>query len=240
MLKVAFPVNVHAPTATFEIAYGAIERPTHRSTTWDQAKFEVPGHRWADLSEGDYGVAVLNDSKYGWDVEGNTIRLTLLRSPESPDPEADRGIHEFTYSLLPHRGDWRERVVFAGMELNTPLLPQVTTPHPGRLPKLRSTVAVDRRNVIVDTVKMAEDGHGMIVRLYEAHGSRGPVKMTFTRPISQAEECNLLEEKCGDVDVEGFHIGFDIRPWQIRTFRIHLGESVTASAVVRTSGSARS
>lgn len=239
MLKVAFPVNVHAARATFEIAYGAIERPTHRSTSWDQARFEVPGHRWADLSEGDYGVAVLNDCKYGWDVEGDVLRLTLLRSPESPDPEADRGIHEFTYALLPHRGDWRERVVFAGMELNTPLLPQVTKPHAGRLPKLRSTVAVDRPNVVVDAVKMAEDGDGIIVRVYEAHGSRGPVKITFTRPVAQAEECNLLEDRCCDVEVEGFHIAFDIKPWEVRTFRIHLGESVTASAVLKASGKAK-
>ncbi len=238
MLKVAFPVNVHSPRATYEIAYGAIERPTHRSTSWDQARFEVPGHRWADLSEGDYGVAVLNDSKYGWDVEGDTIRLTLLRSPESPDPEADRGVHEFTYSLLPHRGDWRERVVFAGMELNTPLLPQVAKPHAGRLPKLRSTISVDRPNVIIDAVKMAEDGQGVVVRVYEAHGSRGPVKLTFTRPIAHAEECDLLEQRCADVDIKGFHIAFDILPWQVRTFRICLGESVTASAVVRASGSA--
>ena len=239
MLKVAFPVNVHSHRATFEIAYGAIERPTHRSTSWDQARYEVPGHRWADISEGDYGVAVLNDCKYGWDVEGDTIRLTLLRSPESPDPEADRGVHEFTYALLPHRGDWRERVVFAGMELNTPLLPQAAKPHAGRLPKLRSTVAVDRPNVIVDAVKMAEDGQGIIVRVYEAHGSRGPVKVTFTRPIAHAEECSLLEERIGDVVVEGFHIGFEIMPWEIRTFRILLGESVTASAVLKASGKAQ-
>jgi alpha-mannosidase len=239
MLKVAFPVNVHSPRATYEIAYGAIERPTHRSTSWDAAKYEVPGHRWADLSEGDYGVAVLNDSKYGWDIEGDTIRLTLLRSPESPDPEADRGIHEFTYALLPHRGDWRERVLYAGMELNSPLLAQVATPHPGRLPKLRSTIAVDRSNVIVDAVKLAEDGDGVIVRVYEAHGSRGPVKITFTRPIAHAEECNLLEEKCGEVEVEGFHIAFEMKPWELRTFRIRLGESVTASAVVTASGKAR-
>jgi alpha-mannosidase len=233
MLKVAFPVNVHSPRATYEIAFGAIERPTHRSTSWDAARYEVAGHRWADLSEGDYGVAILNDSKYGWDIEGDVMRLTLLRSPESPDPNADRGIHEFTYSLLPHRGDWRERVVYAGMELNTPLLAQVSTPHPGRLPKLRSTISVDRPNVIVDTVKLAEDGNGLIVRVYEAHGSRGPARLTFTRPIASAEECDLIEDRVADVETQGFQVCFDIRPWEIRTFRVALGEAVTAGAVVR-------
>lgn len=230
MLKVAFPVTVRSPRATYEIAFGAIERPTHRNTSWDQAQYEVSGHRWADLTEGDYGVAILNDCKYGWDIEGDVMRLTLLRSPESPDPEADRGMHVFAYSLLPHRGDWRERVVFAGHELNAPLLAQVTRPHSGRLPRLRSTISVDRPNVIVDTVKMAEDGKGLIVRVYEAHGSRGPVKITLTRPVASAHECNLLEEKIGPVRSSGYQILFDILPWQVRSFRVQPGESVTASA----------
>jgi len=233
MLKVAFPVNVHAPRATYEIAYGAIERPTHRNTSWDMARFEVSGHRWADLSEADYGVAILNDCKYGWDIHENVMRLTLLRSPESPDPEADRGTHEFTYSLLPHTGDWRQRVVYAGYELNVPLLARVADPHPGRLPKHRSTIAVDKPGVIVDTVKIAEDGQGLIVRVYEALGSRGPVKITFTRPVSKALECNLLEEPMGPVAASGFQIQFDILPWQVRTFRIYPGESVTAAAGVK-------
>lgn len=230
MLKVAFPVAVRAPRATYEIPFGAIERPTHRNTSWDAAQYEVAGQRWADLSEGDYGVAILNDCKYGWDIEQDVMRLTLLRSPESPDPEADRGSHEFTYSLLPHRGDWRERVVFAGYELNVPLLLQVARPHQGRLPKLRSTISVDRPNVVVDTVKMAEDGNGMIVRLYEAHGSRGLVKLTLTRPVASATECNLLEEPIGPVKTSGFQLMFDILPWQVRTFRVAPGASVTASA----------
>lgn len=233
LLKVAFPVAVRSPRATYEIAYGAIERPTHWNTSWDEARFEVPGHRWADLSEGDYGVALLNDCKYGWDIHEDVIRLTLLRSPESPDPDADRGVHEFTYALLPHAGDWRGRVVFAGHELNTPLIARIAGVHAGRLPKYRSTIAVDRTGVIVDAVKMAEDGDGLIVRVYEALGCRGPVKMTFTRPVSRAVECNLLEEPIASVDASGFQIHFDILPWEVRTFRIHLGESVTASAGVR-------
>lgn len=233
MLKVAFPVAVHAPRATYEIAYGAIERPTHWNTSWDQARFEVPGHRWADLAEGDYGVAILNDSKYGWDIHGNVMRLTLLRSPESPDPEADRGKHEFTYSLLPHTGDWRGRVPYAAQELNVPLLARVTDNHPGRLPRQRSTITVDRTGVIVDAVKMAEDGKGLIVRVYEALGTRGPVKITFTRPVAEAAECNLLEETVDSVEISGFQISFDILPWQVRTFRIQLGASVTAAAGIR-------
>lgn len=235
MLKAAFPVAVRAPRATYEIAFGAIERPTHWNTSWDEARFEVSGHRWADLSEGDYGVAILNDCKYGWDIHEDVMRLTLLRSPESPDRQADLGLHEFTYVLLPHPGDWRERVIFAAHELNTPLLARPAERHEGRLPKIRSTISVDRAGVIVDTVKMAEDGNGIIVRLYEALGCRGPVRITLTRPVAAAEECNLLEERIGPVEFGGFNIQFEILPWQIRTFRIQPGESITASAGIRPS-----
>ena len=123
MLKVAFPVEVRAEHASFEIQYGVVERPTHRNTGWDQAKFEVPVHRWVDLSEYGYGVSLANDGKYGCDVVENLIRLTLLRGPEYPDPEADRGVHRFTYSLLPHEGDWRDaRTVERAWELNEPVL----------------------------------------------------------------------------------------------------------------------
>src|SRR5690606_8833709 len=122
LLKVAFPVRVRARHATYDIGFGAIERPTHWNTSWDWAKFEVPAHRWADLSEGNYGVALLNDSKYGHDVKDHVMRLTLLRSPVSPDPGADLGVHDFTYALLPHAGDWRAGdVTRAAHELNVPL-----------------------------------------------------------------------------------------------------------------------
>ena len=108
LLKAAFPVDVRAAEATYEVQFGAITRPTHRNTSWEQEKFEVCGHRWVDLSEAGYGVSLLNDCKYGHDVQGNVLRLTLLRGTERPDPEADRGEHSFTYALLPHLGDWRD------------------------------------------------------------------------------------------------------------------------------------
>ncbi|HEX7000547.1 MAG TPA: alpha-mannosidase, partial [Trueperaceae bacterium] len=119
LLKVAFPVLVRARHATYDIGLGAIERPTHWNTSWDWARFEVPAHRWADISEGGYGVALLNDCKYGYDVKDDVMRLTLLRSPVRPDPDADRGRHEFVYALLPHAGDWRAGdVVRHALDLN--------------------------------------------------------------------------------------------------------------------------
>ena len=122
LLKVAFPVAIHSLRATYETQYGAVERPTHRNTSWDAARFEVPAQRWADLSEAGYGVALLNDSKHGYDIAGNVMRLTLLRSTMSPDPLADRGEHRFTYSLFPHPGSWQQGgVVEAAEDLNRPL-----------------------------------------------------------------------------------------------------------------------
>ena len=132
LLKVAFPVSVHSDKATFEIPYGSVERPTTRNTPAEQAQFEVPALRWADISDAIHGFSLLNDSKYGYDARDNVLRLSLLRSPTWPDPETDQGQHEFTYSLYPHGGTWREAMtVRQGYELNYPLMTQTTTQHPG-------------------------------------------------------------------------------------------------------------
>lgn len=222
VLKVAFPVNVHSPRATYEIAFGAIERPTHWNTSWDLARFEVSGHRWADLSETGYGVSVLNDCKYGWDIKDNVIRLTLLRAPGYPDPDADRGKHVFTYSLLPHRGDWTESTVRSAAELNVPMVASVAEPHPGELGTRRSFVTTDSPNVIVDTVKRAEDGDELVVRAYESTGARGPVCLSFDRGIKSAVECNLLEDKIGAVEFDESSVRFEVTPYDVRTFRVAL------------------
>lgn len=222
MLKVAFPVEVHSTRASYDISYGTIERPTHWNTSWDATKFEVCGHKWADLSEADYGVSVLNDCKYGWDIKDNTIRLTLLRSTTYPDPEADRGRHSFTYSILPHGGDWRTGTVQSAYELNVPLLAVRTDAHAGELTPRHSFMSADRDNVIIDAVKQAEDGDETIVRVLEAYGARGPVTLTFDRPIASAVECNLLEEGDTPVDFEGSEIRFAIKPFEVRTFRVRM------------------
>ncbi|MCE5199961.1 alpha-mannosidase, partial [bacterium] len=144
LLKVAFPVDVLSTKATYEIAFGAIERPTHWNTSWDVARFEVSGHRWADLSESGYGVSVLNDCKYGWDIKDNVIRLSLLRSPTNPDPLADKGEHDFTYSLYPHAGSWQDGTVQAAQGLNAPLQAITTDAHTGELGSTHSFVSVDK------------------------------------------------------------------------------------------------
>ncbi|HEY1353216.1 MAG TPA: alpha-mannosidase [Ktedonobacteraceae bacterium] len=224
LLKAAFPLAINATRATYEIQFGSIERPTHRNTSWDRARFEVCAQRWVDLSEGGYGVSLLNDSKYGHDIHDHVIRLTLLKSAVSPDPQADQGLHRFTYSLLPHQGDWRTAgTVRRAYELNAPVL--VTS---GFLPAEQgeavssSLLSTDCPHIVVDTVKPAEDGHGLIVRLYEAHNQRGKGSLTFATPLLSARQCNLLEEPLGAANYQANTLFFQVRPCEIQTFRVHL------------------
>jgi alpha-mannosidase len=225
LLKAAFPVAINATRATYEIQFGNIERPTHRNTSWDRARFEVCAHRWADLSERGYGVSLLNDCKYGHDIHDNVMRLTLLKSGIDPDPEADQGLHRFTYSLFPHQGDWRDaQIVRHAYELNVPALAA-----PSFLPREQSTVVssflrTDCQHVVVETVKPAEDGQGLIVRLYEAHNQRGGGSLTFAAPLVSAEECNLLEEPLGEAVYHDNTLHFHVKPFEIKTFRIQLAE----------------
>ncbi len=230
LLKAAFPVAIRATQATYEIQFGAIERPTHWNTSWDLARFEVAAQRWADLSEGGYGVALLNDCKYGYDVKDNVMRLTLIKSAIRPDALADKGRHQFTYSLLPHEGGWREgNVVREAAALNNPLQAAVArraasppASEPG-LPQAFSFAAVDARHVFIDTVKQAEDGDGWIVRLYEGHQQRNrAVKLSFGLPLQRVAAVNLLEMPVEDesLQVAGRVAIFALDPYQIKSFRV--------------------
>src|ERR1700674_1308202 len=159
LLKAAFPLAASGPQATYEIPYGSIERPTTRDNSWEAAKFEVPALRWADLGDGNHGFSLFNESKYGYDAKNNVLRLSLLRSPTWPDPEADRGHHQFTYSLYPHSGDWKQALtVRRGYEFNYPLRAQQVDAHEGALPAKHSFVGVTGDNVVLTAVKKAEDG----------------------------------------------------------------------------------
>ena len=219
LLKTAFPVGVMSPAATFEVQWGNVERPTHSNTSWDLARFETCAHKWADLSETGYGVALLNDCKYGYDIHENVIRLTLLKSATNPDVNADQGEHWMTYSLLPHTGDWHAEVIPAAYDLNDPLiLRQVSGGGAGSAPA--SLVSVDAPNVVIETVKQAEDGNGVIVRFYEDQRNRGSVTISAGFPVSQAFRCNLLEENEAQVAVNGNQVTVDITPYQIISLRL--------------------
>ena len=222
LLKVAFPVDILAPRATYHIQFAAVERSTHKNTAFDHARFEVPAHHWADLSEADYGVSLLNDCKYGYDVRDNVLRLSLLRSPIDPDPHADEGEHRFTYALLPHQGDWRTGSVHEGYELNAPLLATAAKATASDQPAAVTLVETDRPNVIVETVKQAEDSDALVVRLYEAHGARGAVKVQFGITVSRVVECNLMEDPETEIPVDSDNsIALQIKPFEVRSFLIY-------------------
>ncbi len=229
LLKVAFPIDVLAPTATYEIQWGNVQRPTHRNTSWDWARFETAAQKWVDLSEGDYGVSLLNDCKYGHDIYENVMRLTLLRGTTSPDPQADLGEHEFKYSLFPHTGSWDERTIAEAYALNDPLIiykstadnrPPTAENQPSAVSHLPSLVSTDQPNIIIETIKRAEDGNGIIVRLYESQRRRGPFTLTTNFSIAAAWRTNILEVNMAKLSVEGNQLNHTIKPYQILTLRL--------------------
>lgn len=216
LLKAHFPVDVFYNDATFDVQYGNVRRATHKNTSWDAARFEVCAHKWMDVSEPDYGVALLNDCKYGHSVDENGLALTLLKSSTYPDPKADRGEHEFSYALLPHVGDWREGgVVDAAYAFNCPAeaIPGMRARDAGAFVRLEGEGAV------VESVKKAEDGDDVIVRLYECYGRRANVKLIPGFPFAQVHVCNILEENGEAAAVENGAIALSLKPYQIVTLR---------------------
>jgi alpha-mannosidase len=239
MLRTSFPVAVHAEEASFEIQYGHVRRPTHRNTTWDLARDEVAGHKWVDLSQEDYGVALLNDCKYGHKVKGNVLDLNLLRSAPYPGPrlvrdeevapgEAHHGYtdqcdHVFSYALYPHVGSpVASGVIQEAYELNVPLRTTVTDAHVGSQPREASFIEIDVPNVIVEAVKQAEDGDDVVVRLYECAHARTRTAVRFGFPVQAAAEVNLMEEAPRAIKVVDDTVEIALRPFEIKTLRLSL------------------
>ncbi len=245
LLKAAFPLDLRAREATSDVQYGAVARPAHHNTSWDRARFETVAHRWIDLSEGDYGVSLLNDGRYGHDVFESVVRLSLLRSPTSPDPHADQGEQRVLYSLFPHLGDWRAGgTVQAGYALNRPVIVRqlAADAAPVPSPTQGSTLglfAAEPTHAVIEAVKRATDGDGLIVRLYEAHGSRCQAHIRAALPLARVEECDLLERPLRAGESPAYTLwhaspaashdapartadGWTcaLRPFEVRTFRI--------------------
>jgi alpha-mannosidase len=227
LLKAAFPLAASGPFATYEIPYGTIDRPTTRSNSWEKAQFEVEALRWADLSgpgaDGKvHGLSVLNQTKYGYDAVGNTLRLTLLRSPKWPDADADMGHHHFHYALYPHAGTWKEALtVRHGYEYNYPLTAVVTTAHPGSLPPLHSFASVSPENVVLTAVKKAEDANGLIFRVYEWAGKETTAEFHVPPGATSATVTNLMETPEGaPLSVIGDVVKVPIHPYEILTLRV--------------------
>lgn len=218
-LKVEFPFALRSDHATYEIQFGHVRRPTHFNTSWDMAKFEVSAHRWADLSEPGYGVALLNDSKYGYACHGNVLRLSLLRSPKSPDPTADRGTHQFRYALYPHRGGPQEGgVIPAAAAFNQPIQLHSTDTQP----ECRAWFAINNPAIVIDTVKKAEDSNDLIVRLYESHGGfqAGELRCDL-KPVA-AVQTDLLERELESLALDRGKIPLQLKPFELLTLKLTL------------------
>ncbi|MBV8901604.1 MAG: alpha-mannosidase [Verrucomicrobia bacterium] len=226
LLRALFPVNVRTHEMWAETAFGAVARPTHRNTTWDQAKFEVPAHRWTDLSEPGYGVSLLSDSKYGYSVEANVLGISLLRSPIYPDPHADRHEHSLTYSLYPHPGDWRTGgTLAAAQELNAPLTVLPST-RVDRSPTPFFSL-VDG-SIQLAALKKAEDSDDIIVRLFEPYGSRGQVTLRSGLPLRSAYLVNILEENLSELEVKDeTSIRLCFTPFQVISLKLTIAEHLT-------------
>lgn len=216
LLKVAFPVNIHANEAVHEIQFGHIGRPNHRSRRFDADRFEVCNHKWSALVEGNRGAAILNDSKYGINVLGNSLNLTLLKSALAPDPLADRGIQSFTYSFYYWNGSFNDcNLVHEAYELSCPV-----TILPGDAGEA-SIFNLDADNIILETVKLAEDGTGdIILRMYDSKRSRTHCNLSTQLPVEHAVQTDMLERYQNDLHVNNGRIELDFRPFEVKTVRL--------------------
>lgn len=220
VLKVAFPVDVHANTATYETQFGHIERPTHGNTSWDQAKFEVCAHKWVTVAENGYGVGLLNDCKYGFNTEGSTMKLTVLKCSQYPNEEADQGAHKLTYSIMAYEGDFREAgVINEAYALNQPLAVAEVPANKGILSEEFSLVGCDKANVIVETVKKAEDDDGMIVRMYDAFNRRANATVTVAEGFKKAYLCDLMENQIEELEFSDNKVTVPVSNFEIITLK---------------------
>lgn len=219
LLKVHFPVNIHTDEATFDIQFGNVTRKVHTNTSWDMARFESCGQKWADLSEGHYGFSILNDCKYGHSVKDSNIALTLIKSGIQPNPTTDQEEHYFTYSIFPHAGNWREsNTALEAVKLNQ----STYTNRGGEVGDEKSFISLDKKNVMLETIKMAEDGSGIIVRMYEFENALSKVNVTFDNEIVSIKECDLIENEIETIIPIDNSFITTIKPYEIKTFKVVL------------------
>lgn len=215
ILRTAFPVDVRSLTARYDIQFGTIERPTVSNTSWDEAKFETVGHQWADLSERGFGVALLNDCKYGYDIHGNVMRLSLLKSAENPDTRAEEGMHAFTYSLYPHAQIWYDsELLTQAWDLNSPLIAVE-----GKMSEDVPAFRFDCKHSLIDAIKKSEDEDGFIIRMHETTGGKENLQIDLPECFSSWTQTNLLEEPIGAWET-GNTLRYTLRPYEIVTFKM--------------------
>lgn len=224
LLKVAFPVDINTQYATYDMAYGNLTRPTHRNTSYDAARFEVCAHQWMDLSEGDYGISLLNDCKYGHEADGKLMRLSLLKGSVYPDPYGDLEEHSFTYCLYPHPGTWREAgTIHEALNLNnSPYAEIVAEDAPAGRDSIQRFLRCDAPNITLEALKRSEDGRDVILRLVEQHNCRTKTSLVFAGPIHHAWSCNLMEEQEEERQCYQNRLDIALKPYEILTLRIRL------------------
>ena len=221
MLKVAFPVDINSDKATYEIQFGTVERPTHKNTSWDAARFEVCAHKYADLSEGNYGVAMMNDCKYGHDIHNGVMQLSILRSPTYPNPEADQGEIPVIYSIYPHEGRLADtNVAKEAYYLNEPMVALEANGERDELPTAFSAVTLDCENVICETVKEAERDEDTVIRLYESRNCRTNVNVKLGIPASRVFLCDLMEREEKELPVKDGSVDLTLCGFEIVTLKV--------------------
>ena len=238
-LKVEFPVDVRSAEASYETQFGIVKRPTHFNTSWDMAKFEVCGHKFADLSENGYGVSILNDSKYGFATSGSLMRLSLLRSPKAPDATADMGTHHIRWAILPHQGSLGHTTVRKAFEFNNPLKLVSSTSSAARAaildaPPVQLT-ADSSPALVLDTVKRGEDdedvsrgelpknkGQSVILRIYDSLGGRARGTVATTWDVKKVSKTNLLEDELEEVVFKDGKFSIDLRSFEVATYKLQL------------------
>jgi alpha-mannosidase len=220
LLKVGFPIEVNASYATYDIAYGNLRRPVHRNTSYDAAKFEVPAHQWMDVSDGGYGVSLLNNCKYGHEAHGKLIRLTLLKGSIYPDPEADLGDHNFTYVFYPHAESWESaETIQHALNLNSPMTWSLGSPSESQ-PVQHSFLHCTAHNLSLEAIKPSEDGQHVIVRLVERHNCHTNTTLIFDRPLLEAWSCDLMENIEARLSSVGNELPVVLKPYEILTLRL--------------------
>jgi len=218
-LRVLFPLNLRSNFATYETQFGWVQRPTHFNTSYDLAQFEVPVQRWADLSEPDFGISLLNNCKYGCSCHGSVLSLSLLRSPKDPDPHADMGIHYFSYALLPHAlSPQLSAVWWQAARFNQPLQMESGLPISDEL----KCFWIDSPNIVLDTIKMAEDGDGLVIRLYEASGNHTNAVLHWQNDFSTIERCDLLERKLEFCLFKDQKLPVELKPFELISFHFRI------------------
>ena len=220
LIKAAFPVDVHTNSAIYETQFGHIERASHSNTSWDEAKFEVCGHKWAVVAENNYGLALLNDCKYGHNAEGSTLKLTLLKCGTYPDEVADQGKHLITYSIMPFSGNFREAGVIAeAYALNQPLSAVEIKANNGKLADCFSLVSCDKENIIVETAKKAEDDNSLIVRMYDSFDRRTTATITVAEGFKKAYLCNMMETEIEELEFTDNKVTLPVSNFEIVTLK---------------------